>query len=269
MTKTILKTAAVAISIFALSSVVAFADGTNYGSNQCQPIYGGGQSCATTPQFEINKTVQNPQTQAFVDNLSVSDPRFAPTQTVPFKLTVINTSKTALTNVVIKDIFPDFVDFSGGIGNFDANSKTLTINLDSLAPGEQRDFFVQAKVKSADQLPSNQSVVCVVNQSTMTASNMTSQDNAGFCIEKGAPVPTQTPNNPSNPTNPNNPSNPSNPTNPSTPSNPVNPPTTKGGLPVFPPTQAKTTPQTGPEALSLIGLIPSAVGGLMLRRKTK
>lgn len=51
--------------------------------------------------------------------------------------------------------------------------------------------------------------------------------------------------------------------------NPTNPPTTKGGLPVHSPTQAKTTPPTGPEALTLIGLIPVAGMGIYLRRKTK
>jgi len=48
---------------------------------------------------------------------------------------------------------------------------------------------------------------------------------------------------------------------------PTNAPTTKGGLKVFPPTQTKTTPKTGPEALSLISLIPTAGLGFWLRRK--
>jgi hypothetical protein len=48
---------------------------------------------------------------------------------------------------------------------------------------------------------------------------------------------------------------------------PTNPPTTKGGLPVHPPTQTKTTPPTGPEALSVIGLIPMAAAGWYIRKK--
>lgn len=267
MNKSILINSAIAITLLLLSTGSAFAAGnTTYGGNQCQPIYGGGDSCPKTPQFEINKTVQNPKTQVFVDNLSVSDPRFAPTQIVPFKITVKNTSDVAISNVVIKDILPDFVDFSGGIGNFDTNNKTLTITLDKLEANESRDFFVQAKVRAADKLPGDQNVTCVVNQSIIVVGDKKSQDNSGFCIEKGAPVPTQTPNNPSTPNNP-----PTTkgglPINPETPA--VNPPTTKGGLPVFPPTKATTTPQTGPEALSLLGLIPTALGGFLLRRKTK
>ncbi|HEX8931555.1 MAG TPA: hypothetical protein VF810_00190 [Patescibacteria group bacterium] len=44
---------------------------------------------------------------------------------------------------------------------------------------------------------------------------------------------------------------------------------TKGGLTVYKQTPPPATPATGPEALSLIGLIPMAVGGLYLRKKSK
>lgn len=45
--------------------------------------------------------------------------------------------------------------------------------------------------------------------------------------------------------------------------------TTKGGLPVHEPTNATTTPETGPEMLGLATLIPAAGLGYYLRRKTK
>lgn len=38
-------------------------------------------------------------------------------------------------------------------------------------------------------------------------------------------------------------------------------------LTVFPAPSAKTTPKTGPEAIALIGLIPGAVSGLLLRKR--
>ena len=44
---------------------------------------------------------------------------------------------------------------------------------------------------------------------------------------------------------------------------------TKGGLPVNQPVQTTTTPNTGPEALSIIGLIPAAAAGFWLRKRTK
>lgn len=44
--------------------------------------------------------------------------------------------------------------------------------------------------------------------------------------------------------------------------------TTKGGLPVYDPQPASTTPDTGPEILGLAALIPAAGLGYYLRRKT-
>lgn len=218
------------VALFALSSVPAIAD---YGSTQCQPIYGGGNTCVTTPNLEINKTVQNPSTNLYVDNLSVSDPKFAIGQTVTFKITVKNTSNTGLTNLTVTDILPDFVDFVSGVGSFDSKTRSLTIKLDKLESNEARDFYVQVKVRS--ELPVDQNVTCVVNQSIITVGDKKSQDNSQFCIEKAVVTPT----------------------------------TTKGGLKVFPPAKVQKTPDTGPEAVALFGLIPSAVGGLFLRRKSK
>jgi uncharacterized repeat protein (TIGR01451 family) len=251
----ILPTAALLI---ALNAVSVHAAGNNYGSPQCQPIYGGGDSCIKTPQFEINKTVQNPTTKAYVDNLSVSDPKYAPTQVVLFKITVKNTSADRLTNIVIKDTFPTVVEFAGGIGDYDANSKTLIIKLDKLDSNEVRDFYIQAKVLAKDKLTQGQNVICDINRSTITIGDKTAQDNSQFCIEKTITAPTPGTNPPT--TKGGQPVNPGTTT--------VNPPTTKGGLPVYPPTTATTTPKTGPESLALIGLIPSALGGLYLRRKT-
>lgn len=164
--------------------------------------------------------------------MSVSDPKFGVNQTVTFKITVKNTSNSKLTNLTLTDTLPDYVDFVSGVGSFDSKTKVLTIKLDKLDAGEARDFFVQAKVK--DVLPKDQNVTCVVNQAMVTVGDKKSQDNAGFCIEKV-----------------------------------VNPTVTKGGLKVFPPTTVEKTPETGPEAIALFGLIPSALGGLFLRRKSK
>ena len=50
---------------------------------------------------------------------------------------------------------------------------------------------------------------------------------------------------------------------------PTTPTQSKGGLPIQPKTDVKTTPATGPEALSLLGFIPMAAAGFYLRNKTK
>lgn len=205
----------------------------------CQPIYGGGQTCVQTGNLLLTKTVLNPQTNTMVANLGVNDPKYSPDFITTFQLTVKNTGSGTISHIDVKDIFPQFVNFTGGQGNFDANTKIFSFGLDNLNPGESRVFTITGKVVPANQLPGDKSVVCVVNQATATtADGLMSQSNSQFCIEKVTITPT-----------------------------PV--PTTKGGLKVFPAPQVTTTPPTGPEMLPLIGLIPTGILGAFLKRKSK
>lgn len=227
-------------SIFVLSVfyfVLAFSASAD---TVCQPIYGGGQTCVQQGKIVINKTVQNPSNGAFVDNLGVNDPKHSPDQTVTFQLTVTNTGDTTLSKITVKDIFPQFVSFVSGPGNFDSNTKVLTFDVANLATNESRTFTITGKVAGSGDLPSDQGITCVVNQSTAVSDSQTSQDNAQFCIQKqvlGAAPTVSVPT------------------------------TTKGGLKVFPAPQVTTTPPTGPEMLSLIGLIPTGALGFFLRKK--
>ena len=204
-------------------------------STSCQPIYGGGETCVQVGNISINKTVQNPTTGSFVDNLSVNDPKYSPTSTVNFQITVTNTGSGNISSTTVKDTFPNYVTFVSGPGSFDSNSKVLTFTVGNLAAGASQTFNVSAKVADQNSLPADQGVTCVVNQVNATSNdNQQSSDNSQFCIEK--------------------------PTQPGT--------TTKGGLKVFPAPKVVTTPATGPEMLPLIGLIPGGLFGIFLRRKS-
>lgn len=201
----------------------------------CQPIYGGGETCVQVGNITLNKTVKNPTSGAFVDNLNVNDPKYAPASTVSFKITVTNTGNSAISTTTVKDTLPNYVTFVSGPGSFDANTKVLTFTVNNLGAGASQTFDVQAKVADQGSLPTDQGVVCVVNQASATTNdNKQSSDNAQFCIEK--------------------------PGQPGT--------TTKGGLKVFPAPKVVTTPATGPEMLPLIGLIPGGALGLFLRKKS-
>lgn len=216
---------------------VAFAGGTP----NCQPIYGGGETCVQAGKITLDKKVLTPGSnpEAYVDNLGVSDAKYAPGQTIKFKLTLTNTGNQAIDTIVVKDFFPKYVDFVSGPGSYDTNSKTLTISMAAMNPGETRSFILIGAITDASQI-SNGQVVCVINQATESNNSQTSSDNAQFCIEKPSVTPT-----------------------------PVTPNTTKGGLPVYPAQPGTTTPPTGPEALALIALLPSGAAGLFLRRKSK
>lgn len=199
----------------------------------CQPIYGGGQTCVTIGSAVVNKKILNPSTNVFVDNLGINDPRYSPGFIVNFRLEVTNTGNATINKVDVKDIFPQYIDFNSGPGNFDPITKTLTFSLDNLAPNETRIFIVIGRVITSTQLPTS-GIVCVVNQVIATASEgAISQDNSQFCIERKIAT------------------------------------TTKGGFPILSPVPVTTTPSTGPESLALFAMIPTGIAGWFLRKKSE
>jgi uncharacterized repeat protein (TIGR01451 family) len=170
----------------------AFADGVQ----NCQAIYGGGQVCPPQVSFNIHKQVQNPtqglpagrQGGQFVDNLSINDPHYLPSQTVPFQVTITNTGNSTLKNVNVVDTFPQFISYFSGSGNFDSNKNTLSFKLDSLDVGKSQTFSIVGKTSDAKFLPSNQNTVCVINQAQATDQNGVAQNSSSqVCIEIQAP----------------------------------------------------------------------------------
>lgn len=218
----------VTIGAFALTPV-ASAD------TACTPIYGGGQNCIQTDKLTVDKTVQNPSSKEFVNNLGVNDPKYGPDSTVLFKISVKNNNSAAVTNVKVTDVLPQYIDYVSGGTSYDKNSKTVTINVDRLHPGETKTFEIRGKVVAANALPNDKGITCLINQAAATVGNETSQDNAQFCVQKQVLTETQ--------------------------------PETKGGLKVYPAPQVTQTPPTGPEALALAALLPTGLTGFFLRRK--
>lgn len=223
------------ISTFAVVTVmtmvlagVAVADSS---PTQCQPIYGGGQNCVPQGALRINKQIEKPVGKGFVDNLVSSDEKFAPEGTAVFKLIVTNTGSTNLINVVAKDILPAHVSFVSG-GTYDQATRTVSIPVGDLPAGQSKEVTITVKIASANQLPSDETT-CVVNQAIVTANNTPEhRDSAQFCIAKPGQM------------------------------------VTKGGQVVQPAPKMVTTPSTGPEAFALFGLLPSAIAGFILRRKS-
>lgn len=224
----------VASSIVLFGLIGAGTTHAYYGSTGCEPIYGGGQSCETSNKFTLDKKVMNPTSTKggstnFVDNLSINDPKYAPSQTIVFELTVTNTGNSTLKEVIVTDTLPSYVAFVSGPGSYDKNSKVVTFKVTDLKAGESKRYTIEAKVVDASKIPGNSGIVCAVNQASAKYNGDESRDNSQFCIEK----------------------------------------TTKGGFPVQPAPKMTQTPSTGAESLALIGLIPAAAGGLFLRRRSK
>ena len=216
------------LAIFSfISPLRAFAD------TACQPIYGGGQTCVTTGNISINKTIMNPQSGNMVDNLSINDPRYLPGYITTFQISVTNTGNSNISRINVRDIFPQYITFSSGPGSFDNNTKILNFDVNNLNVNETRNYTILGRVVDANSLPISQgSVVCVVNQATATNldnNSQVSQDNAQFCIEKSTPA---------------------------------------AGFPAATNTNIKVMPATGPDSLALLALIPTGLSGLILRRKS-
>ena len=241
------------LSAFLLSALLF--SGSAYASVTCQPIYGGGETCVSRGDIDIEKKVKHPdspkgEAEKFVDNLSISESKYHAGDQVVFKLTVTNTGDATLSTVEVKDILPTYVTFVSGPGKFDANTKTLTYTLKDLKSKESRTETLVVKVVAESDLLIDNGSVCTVNKSFATSDSattfttkvsvldsfatsdgMSDQDNALFCIEKKVLV-------------------------------------TKGGLPVKPAVKAAQTPPTGPEMWALIGLIPAGLSGILLRRRS-
>src|SRR3989344_6423472 len=147
-------------TIFLISSAKAEA-----ATVTCQPIYGGGRSCIQSGNVSINKRVFAPNGN-LVDNLGINDTKFGPEGLITFQISVTNTGNTQIATVQVRDIFPQYVDFSSGAGNYDSGSKTLSFDISNLNSSETRTFTVVGKVAKAEGLPVDKGIVCVVNQAT-------------------------------------------------------------------------------------------------------
>lgn len=210
----------------------------------CTPIYGGGDSCIQNDRISVNKQVQNPDTEEYVDNLTATS-AYDAGQTVLFKITVSNTSTGTLNNITVKDTFPTIVTYSKGQGNYNQSTRVFSFTIDELKAKENKVYFAEGKVVAEDKLPKTAQSRCVINQVEVATGDRVSRDNSRVCISGGtgeatASVPTPTPTKAA---------------------------TTKGGTKIYPPSNTKQTPDTGPEALALAGLIPLGGLGFWLRKK--
>lgn len=199
------------------------------GQYNCSTVaYGGygGNNCVSGT-LSINKTVQNPANNQFVDNLDSSNP-YQPNQDVTFQITVSNTGTATIYNVVAKDMLPNYIDYATSSGSFDG-SKTITFNVGQLNPGASQTYYVIGRFEATTSLPANTNITCVVNQAIATANNQPqAQDNSQVCVEKNV--------------------------------------ATNGGQTVYAAPTAKTTPSTGANPFALLALIPAAFAGLKLRK---
>ncbi len=132
------------------------------------------------PSFE--KDAKN---YKYVDNLSPSDPRFRPGQEIFFKIKVKNTSINKLTNVIVKDHVPSYLEPIEGPGNWDTNSRVISWNAGDFEVGEEKVYYAKMQVYPQDKLPTDKGLFCLVNKAVAYSENKASdEDTTQFCVEK-------------------------------------------------------------------------------------
>ncbi|MFA5770059.1 MAG: hypothetical protein WC894_01025 [Patescibacteria group bacterium] len=170
--------------LFAVSTVKA----------DCVGQYGQyGQPCNSYSML-VDKMVLKPGTSDYVDNLSVSDPRFKPSEYVMFKVTIKNTSTTTFGGMTAKDFVPDYLTPIEGPGTFDSVARTISWDAGSFAVDEQKTFYFKMQVNSQVNLPANQGLFCLVNRAQAWSNTTTDDDSSQFCIEKQVTGTTKVPN---------------------------------------------------------------------------
>lgn len=216
---------------FLANTTLASASGSSYGTSNCQVIYGGGEVCHEQVKFTIDKKVMQPtKGGGYVDNLSSNDARFQPGSDAAFQITITNTGNKTIEKLTVVDTLPSNLLFVSGVGNYNSSDKTITYTISNLEAGKSNQQTFVAKI--ADKSKFSQTVTCVTNAVKAYDNNgNNANDNASLCIENVV----------------------------------VAQPEPK----VFTSYPPKTIPNTGPEMLPLLGLIPAGISGYFLRKKSK
>lgn len=121
---------------------------------------------------------------AYVDNYTVSDNRFKPSDYVCFALKVRNTSNVTLYGVTVKDYFPSYVKAVEGPGSYDSGTNTMTLSAGDFNANEEKTYILKAQIASQSNLPADKGLMCLVNKAQAYNNNVSDDDQAQFCVEK-------------------------------------------------------------------------------------
>lgn len=156
-------------------------------SAQCGGQY---QAPCQTYSLIVDKMVGKPGTSQdansyeYVDNLTVSDPRFKPDQIVFFKIKVKNTSTIKLVGMEVKDTIPYYLEPLEGPGSFDSTTRVATWNAGDFEVDQEKVFYMKMKVLPQANLPQDKGLFCVTNYVKANSSNAFDDDTSQLCIEK-------------------------------------------------------------------------------------
>jgi uncharacterized repeat protein (TIGR01451 family) len=151
----------------------------NVSAQSCGGQY---QSPCQSYSMLVDKMVLMPGTSNYVDNLSVSDPRYKPSEYVMFKVTIKNTSTTTFGGMTAKDFVPNYLTPIEGPGTFDAATRIVSWDAGAFAVDEQKTFYFKMQINSQANLPNDQGLFCLVNRAQAWSNTTTDDDSSQFCI---------------------------------------------------------------------------------------
>jgi uncharacterized repeat protein (TIGR01451 family) len=140
----------------------------------------------------VDKQVSKPVTKTkggtlqydYVDNLTASDVKFMPGADIFFKVRVKNTSTVTLTNVMVLDKIPWYLDAIEGPGSYDANSRSISFNAGTFAPNEEKIYYFKMQWFTQDKLPADRGLMCASNYVKAYTNTASDDDTAQVCVEK-------------------------------------------------------------------------------------
>jgi len=159
-------------------------------SADCVGQYGQYGTPCNSYSIVVDKMVGKPSTSndatayQYVDNLSVSDPRFKPDQVVFFKVKIKNTSTTKLVGMEVRDTVPSYLDPLEGPGTYNSTNREIVWNAGDFEVDEEKVFYMKMKVLPQASLPADKGLFCVTNFVKASSSNAYDDDTAQLCIEK-------------------------------------------------------------------------------------
>lgn len=155
----------------------------------------GGQYESPCQSYSIlvDKMVQKPGTADYVDNLSVSDPRYNPSNFVMFRVTIKNTSTTTLGGMTAKDYVPSYLTPIEGPGSFNESARTVEWDAGAFTVDEQKTYYFKMQINQQNDLPADKGLFCLVNKAQAWSDTTTDDDSSQFCIEKQVVSPPKVP----------------------------------------------------------------------------
>lgn len=126
----------------------------------------------------------NPSSGNYRDNLSSSsDEIFQPSELICFRVRVKNTSNRTLDDIVVRDIFPEYVNPLVGPGVYDAERREIRYEIDSLGEDQENIQYIEARIVDTNDLPDSDSIIRQVNKVDARSENAFDEDTAQFFVE--------------------------------------------------------------------------------------